>query len=78
MLDSLHQKVLIFGTRELEIVETDLENQTLNLLMADLQQAGAAFSVAPDGAVQCNIGSVQAKGACYAIAGMRAGISVKP
>ena len=78
VLDKLHQQVWICGTRELEIVETDLENQTMNLLIEHLQGASAAFGVAPDGTVQCTIGSVQATGTCYAVAGMRARISVKP
>lgn len=72
VLDRPHRQVWIFGIQELEIVETDLENQTGNLLMEHLQKAGAAFSVAPDGAVQCSIGSVQARGKSYAVAGMRA------
>ena len=78
VLDRAHQQVWIFGTRELDIVETDFENETMNLLMEHLQGAGAALGVAPDGTVQCTIGSVQATGTCYAVAGMRARISLKP
>ena len=74
VLDEPHQQVWIFGTRELDIVETDFENQTLNLLMEYLQGIGAAFTVEPDGSVNCQIGNIQARGKSHAIAGMRARI----
>jgi len=78
VLSNLIQQVWIFGTLELEIIETDFENQTMNLLMEHLQKAGAVFSVALDGTAHCNIGSAQGTGQSYAVAGMRAGINIQP
>lgn len=72
VVDEAFQQVWVFGTRQLEVVETDFQNETQNLLMEDLLAQRAKFSVEPDGTVKCEIGSVTATSDSYASAGMRA------
>ena len=72
VVDERFKELWVFGTRELEVVETDFEIQSQSLLMEDLQAQGARFSVEPNGMVKCRIGNTTATGYSDAIAGMRA------